>query len=60
MKLALDKVNVFVLSCDKFTSIENDYWLWIHAYTIQNWTKDPMLLSLEHLMDGFTMQLAWL
>jgi hypothetical protein len=27
MKLALDKVNVFVLSCDKFTSIENDYWL---------------------------------
>jgi hypothetical protein len=25
----------------------------IHAYTIQNWTKVAMLLSLECVMDGF-------
>jgi len=58
MKLALDKANVFALSCNEFTSIDNYSWLSIHAYTIQNWTKDPMLLSLEHLVDGFTMQLV--
>jgi hypothetical protein len=53
MKLALDKANVFVLFCDEITSIDNQSWLWIHAYTIQNWTKVPMLLFLEHLMDDF-------
>jgi len=52
MKLALDKTNVFFLSCDEVISIDNQSWLSIHAYTIQNWTKVPMLLSLEHLMDG--------
>jgi hypothetical protein len=25
----------------------------IHAYTIQNWTKVAMLLSLKCVMDGF-------
>jgi hypothetical protein len=49
----LDKANVFVLSCDEITSIDNQSWLRIHANTIQNWIKVPMLLSLEHLMDGF-------
>jgi hypothetical protein len=49
----LDKTNVFFLSCDEVISIDNQSWLSIDAYTIQNWTKVPMLLSLKHLMDGF-------
>jgi hypothetical protein len=36
MKLVLGKVNVFTLSCDEVTSIDNQFWLSIHAYTIQN------------------------
>jgi hypothetical protein len=36
MKLVLGKVNVFTLSCDEVTLIGNQFWLSIHAYTIQN------------------------
>jgi hypothetical protein len=49
----LDKTNVFVLFCNEIILIDNQSWLWIHAYTIQDWTKVRMLLSIEHLMDGF-------
>jgi hypothetical protein len=31
---ALDKANVFTLSCDEVTLIHNQFWLTIHAYTI--------------------------
>jgi hypothetical protein len=36
MKLVLGKVNVFTLSCDEVILIDNQFWLSIHAYTIQN------------------------
>ncbi len=50
---ALDKANVFTLSCDEVTLIHNQFWLTIHAYTIQNWTKVLLLLCLEQIVDGF-------
>jgi hypothetical protein len=31
---ALDKANMFTLSCDAITLINNQFWLTIHAYTI--------------------------
>jgi hypothetical protein len=53
MKLALGKVHVFTLSCDEVILVDNQFWLSIHAYTIQNWIKVPMLLFLECLVHGF-------
>jgi len=46
MKLVLGKVNVFTLSSDEVTLIDNQFWLSIHAYIIQNWIRVPMLLFL--------------
>jgi len=43
----------FALFCDEVTLIDNQYWLSIHAYTIQNRKMIPMLLSMEHVVDGF-------
>jgi hypothetical protein len=53
VKLILGKVNVYTLSCDEVTLIDNQFWLSIHAYTIQNWIRVPMLLFLEHVVHGF-------
>ncbi len=50
---ALNKVNMSTLSCDEVTFIDNQFWITIHAYTIQNWTKVLLLLSLERIVDGF-------
>jgi hypothetical protein len=30
---ALNKVNVFTLSCDEVTFIDNQFWITIHPYT---------------------------
>jgi hypothetical protein len=31
---ALNKANMYTLSCDKVTLIDNQFWLTIHAYII--------------------------
>jgi hypothetical protein len=37
------------LSCDEVTSIDNGSWISIHCYVVQNWSRVPILISLQHV-----------
>jgi hypothetical protein len=42
------------LSCDEVTSIDNGSWISIHCYVVQNWSRVPILISLERVQDQAT------
>jgi hypothetical protein len=43
------------LSCDKVTSIDNGSWISIHCYIVQNWSRVPILISLERVEEQATL-----
>jgi hypothetical protein len=54
---ALDIVNsarFFSVSCDEVTSIDNGSWISIHCYVVQNWTRVPILITLEQMKEQAT------
>jgi hypothetical protein len=40
------------LTCDEISTIDNQSWLSIHAYVVQNWLRIPIFLSLGHVVVG--------
>jgi len=42
----------FSISCDEVTTVDNQSWISIHVYTISDWERVPMLLSLERVIEG--------
>jgi hypothetical protein len=45
----------FILfSCNEVTSIDNESWISIHCYVVQNWSRVPILISLERVQDQAT------
>ena len=42
----------FSITCDEVTILDNQSWINIHIYTIQEWEKMPMLLSLQRVTEG--------
>lgn len=42
----------FAVTCDEVTSVDNASWIAIHIYTQQNWVREPMLLSLQPVLDA--------
>jgi hypothetical protein len=42
------------ISCNEVTSIDNGSWISIHAYVVQNWSRIPILITLEHIQDQAT------
>lgn len=49
MQEVLANSKYLAVTCDEVTSIDNASWICIHVYTEQNWTREPMLLSLQHV-----------
>lgn len=45
----------FSLSCDEVTTVDNQSWISIHAYVLVDWERIPLLLSLERLTQGSTL-----
>jgi hypothetical protein len=53
MKETLAKANYVVISCDKVTTVDNQQWLCIHAYTCSSAkTRDSHLLFLGRVTKG--------
>jgi hypothetical protein len=44
--------NYFSLTCDEVSTIENQSWLLIHAYVVQNWLRIPIFISFKHVAVG--------
>jgi hypothetical protein len=42
----------FALSVDERTTINNQQWINLHAYVMQNWIHIPILLTLEWVKVG--------
>ena len=42
----------FSISCDEVTTLDNQYWISIHVYTIQDWRIMPMFLYLQRVAEG--------
>ncbi len=41
-----------VLSCDEMHIVENQSWLLIHYYVVQNWVRIPIFTSLDIVIEG--------
>jgi hypothetical protein len=41
----------FSITYDEVTTLNNQYWISIHIYTIQGWKRVPMLLCLQRVME---------
>lgn len=39
--------NYILISCDEMTSVDNQSWLSLQAYFIDNWSKIPIMVSLQ-------------
>jgi hypothetical protein len=48
-----------VLSCDEVTVIDNQSWVLIHCYIVQDWCWLHILIFLEHVTEGGR-QTIWL
>jgi hypothetical protein len=42
------------MNCDEMTTLENQSWLSILAYVVEQWRNIPILLNLQHVMDEAT------
>jgi hypothetical protein len=34
------------------TTINNGFWICVHAYVVDGWTKVPMLICVDQIVDG--------
>ncbi len=41
-----------VLSCDEVSTIDNQSWMFIHYYVVQNWVRIPILIFLGTVVVG--------
>lgn len=53
-----DNVNINLLHFYKLqfevTNIDNQTWIWIHAYVVEDFRKTPILLNLKQITNGCT------
>jgi len=40
------------LSCDEVSTIDNQSWIFMHFYIVQDWCQIHVLISLEHVIEG--------
>jgi hypothetical protein len=42
----------FSITCDEVTTLDNQSWISVHVYTIQDWVRVPMFLCLQRVTEG--------
>jgi hypothetical protein len=40
------------LNCDEMSTVDNQSWLSIHRYVVQNWVRISILVSLDKMLEG--------
>jgi hypothetical protein len=51
-KHAIQNARFISLSCDEITTVDNQSWILIHCYVVQNWHKVPIFLNLQKIIEG--------
>jgi hypothetical protein len=44
---AMKITNYILISCDEMTNADNQSWLSLQAYVIDNWSKIPIMVSMQ-------------
>ena len=51
----IGEASYIAVTCDESTAVDNTSWLCLHVYVMQNWSRRPLLLTLQKLdSDGYT------
>jgi hypothetical protein len=50
VKKTITSSKYLALSCDEVTMIDNQSWISIHSYVVQNWCHILLLISFEHVI----------
>jgi hypothetical protein len=48
----LSAAKYLAITCDEVTTLDNQSWISIHAYCLQDFSRQPILISLERLTEG--------
>ena len=49
MQDQINKASNITITCDESTTVDNNSWLCLHVYVIENWARKPLLLILQKL-----------
>jgi hypothetical protein len=49
---AIQSTQFITLSCDEVTTIDNGSWICVHVYVVDCWTKVPILVCVDRIVDG--------
>jgi hypothetical protein len=52
MREVIVNLKYLALSCDEVTTIDNQLWILIHFYVVQDWCHLPILIFLEQVIVG--------
>jgi hypothetical protein len=52
--MAIQKVRLIFISIDEVTTMDFQSWLSVHVYLVDGWKLNPILLTLEQLVNGGT------
>jgi len=47
MKVVLQQTKFISISCDEVTTLDNQSWIFVHVYVVENWRRILVLLNLE-------------
>jgi hypothetical protein len=48
----LSAAKYLAITCDEVTTVDNQSWISIHPYCVQDFYSQPILISLERLTEG--------
>ena len=55
MQELISEASYLAVTCDETTAVDNSSWLCLHVYVMENWSRKPLLLTLQKLdSDGYT------
>ncbi len=52
IKVVVEVTHYIVLSCNEVSTIDNQSWMFILYYVVQNWVKIPILIFLDTMVTG--------
>jgi hypothetical protein len=51
-EVAIHKVNFIFVSCDEVTNIDNQSWILVHVYVVEDFKRIPILVNLQCVTKG--------
>jgi hypothetical protein len=51
-KVAIHKVNFIFVSCDEVTNINNQSWILMHVYVVEDFNRIPILVNFQCVTKG--------